>query len=84
MFHLTFFIISNSENVIKVGHFTGDIINGSKVLTEIVIKSNGKWCLFAMGKTVHLEKLGVEDKFTDCDCVFETVRRLKYCKLRYS
>ena len=37
------FVLSKLTDTITIGYFTDDIVNGSKVLLEIVLKSNKSW-----------------------------------------
>jgi hypothetical protein len=44
------FVLSKLTDTITIGHFTDDIVNGSKVLLEIVLKSNKSWKVLIRGK----------------------------------
>jgi hypothetical protein len=60
---LDFFTISNTAQFLKLGHFTGTIINGNKVMAEVILHCEGKWALMFMGKVIALDKVGVHDNF---------------------
>lgn len=40
---------------IKIGHFTGEIKNGSKTMIEIDLQSDGNYSLLVMGKKLSLK-----------------------------
>ena len=48
----------------KIGHFTGEIINGSKIMIEIQLEADGGISLLVMGKKIELEKIGLQEKFS--------------------
>ena len=72
------FILSKLLDTITLGHFTGDVINGSKVLLEIVLKINKKWEIVVRGKTVEPASLGISE-FYNVSSLFDIVRQLKFC-----
>ena len=78
-----FFTISNTAQFLKLGHFTGTIINGNKVMAEVILHCEGKWALMFMGKVIALDKVGVHDNFQfnrkSLHVLFETIRHLRYC-----
>jgi hypothetical protein len=39
------------------------IINGNKVMAEVILHCEGKWALMFMGKVIALDKVGVHDNF---------------------
>jgi hypothetical protein len=59
--------------------FPGDIVNGSKVLVEIILNSNKSWKVLIRGKTVNPGKIGLDELY-NLDSVFEIVRQMKYCR----
>jgi hypothetical protein len=48
---MIFFVLSKLTDTITIGYFTGDIVNGSKVLLEIILNSNKSWKVLIRGKT---------------------------------
>ncbi|XP_071174117.1 uncharacterized protein [Mytilus edulis] len=74
-----FFILSNLTDALTLGHFTGNIINGSKVLIEIILKNDKSWKLLFRGKTIKPESLGINAVYTIAT-VFDIVRQLNYCR----
>ena len=74
-----FFVLSKLTDTITIGYFTGDIVNGSKVLLEIILKCNESWKVLIRGKTVNLGKIGLGELY-NLDSVFEIVRQMKYCR----
>jgi hypothetical protein len=55
-----FFVLSKLTDTIAIGYFTGDIVNDSKVLLEIILKSNKSWKVLIRGKTVNPGKIGLD------------------------
>jgi hypothetical protein len=51
-------LLSKLTDSIIIGYFTSDIVNGSKVLLEIILNSNKSWKVLIRGKTVNPEKIG--------------------------
>lgn len=72
-----FFLMTKTVNDLKLGHFSGEIINGQKVLYEVILKSDLTWHLFIMGHIIKPASVNAECKYTYS--VFETVRQLKHC-----
>ena len=48
---------------IRIGHFTGEIINGRKFMIEIDLPSDGKYSLYMMGKKIDTENKGLQNHF---------------------
>ena len=76
---MIFFVLSKLTDTITIGYFTGDIVNGSKVLLEIILNSNKSWKVLIRGKTVNPGKIGLDELY-NLDSVFEIVRQMKYCR----
>ena len=74
-----FFVLSKLTDSIIIGYFTGDIVNGSKVLLEIILNSNKSWKVLIRGKTVNPGKIGLDELY-NLDSVFEIVCQMKYCR----
>jgi hypothetical protein len=51
------------HSVIIIGYFTGDIVNGSKVLLEIMLNTNKSWKVLIRGKTVNPGKIGLDELY---------------------
>jgi hypothetical protein len=73
------FVLSKLTDSIIIGYFTGDIVNGSKVLLEIILNSNKSWKVLIRGKTVNPGKIALDELY-NLDSVFEIVRQMKYCR----
>ena len=71
-----FFVLSKLTDTIIIGYFTGDIVNGSKVLLKIILNSNKSWKVLIRGKTVNPGKIGLDELY-NLDSVFEIVRQMK-------
>jgi hypothetical protein len=52
-----FFVLSKLTDSIIIGYFTGDIVNGSKVLLEIILNSNKSWKVLIRGKKNYERKV---------------------------
>ena len=73
------FVLSKLTDTITIGYFTGDMVNGSKVLLEIILNSNKSWKVLIRGKTVNPGKIALDELY-NLDSVFEIVRQMKYCR----
>ena len=73
------FVLSKLTDSIIIGYFTGDIVNGSKVLQEIILNSNTSWKVLIRGKTVNPGKIGLDELY-NLDSVFEIVPQMQYCR----
>ena len=73
------FVLSKLTDTITIGYFTGDMVNGSKVLLEIILNGNTSWKVLIRGKTVNPGKIGLDELY-NLDSVFEIVRQMKYCR----
>jgi hypothetical protein len=73
------FVLSKLTDSIIIGYVTGDIVNGSKVLQEIILNSNTSWKVLIRGKTVNPGKIGLDELY-NLDSVFEIVRQMQYCR----
>jgi hypothetical protein len=73
------FVLSKLTDTITIGYFTGDLVNGSKVLLEIILNSNKSWKVLIRGKTVNPGKIALDELY-NLDSVFEIVRQMKYCR----
>ena len=74
-----FFVLSKLTDTITIGYFTGDIVNGSKGLVEIILNSNKSWKVLIRGKTANPGKIGLDELY-NLASVFEIVRQMKYCR----
>ena len=78
-----YFVISKTQTSMKIGHFTGEIINGSKIMIEIQLESDGGISLLVMGKKIGLEKIGLQEKFSmtinSVESLFKLIKQLRYC-----
>lgn len=74
-----FFLISKTATYLKLGHFSGEIINGQKVLCEIKLNSDQTWNFFIMGRVIYPENVSIDDKYST-HSVFEIVRQFRYCE----
>lgn len=67
----------------QIGHFTGTIVNGSKVMIELELKLNGDIKLIFMRKEIDLEKIGIQKQiqFTTngIESLFNIISELSYC-----
>ena len=79
MIPVDFCVLSKLTDSIIIGYFTGDIVNGSKVLLEIILNSNKSSKALIRGKTVNPGKIGLDELY-NLDSVFEIVRQMKYCR----
>jgi hypothetical protein len=78
-----FFIISTTFECITIGHFTGLIVNGNKIMTEIKLLKEGRWEVIVNGKNIDFLALILNNKFDlkrkSVDLICDTVQKLKYC-----
>ncbi|CAC5412159.1 unnamed protein product [Mytilus coruscus] len=78
-----YFVISKTPISMKIGHFTGEIINGSKIMIEIQLETDGSISLLVMGKKIELEKIGIQEKFSmtvsSIESLFKIIKQLSYC-----
>jgi hypothetical protein len=81
-----FFIISTTFECITIGHFTGLIVNGNKIMTEIKllkIIERSRWEVIVNGKNIDFLALNLDNKFDlkrkSADLICDTVQKLKYC-----
>jgi len=78
-----YFVISKSPISVQIGHFTGTIVNGSKVMIELELKLNGDIKLIFMRKEIDLEKIGIQKQiqFTTngIESLFNIISELSYC-----
>ena len=49
-----FFPIETSVKAIKLGHFTGSVVNGNKVMIELILNCDGKWSFTCAGTNIDL------------------------------
>ena len=56
-------MLSKLTDTITIGYFTGDIVNGSKVVVEIILNSNKSWKVLIRGKTVNPGKIGLDELY---------------------
>ena len=79
-----FFVITNKVEEIKIGHFTGEIINGRKSMIEIDLQSDGKYSLHMMGKKVDTENIGLQNHFLltsrSVKSLLKIIAHLQYCR----
>ena len=80
-----FLPIETSVKAIKRGHFTtGSVVNGNKVMIELILNCDGKWSFTCAGKNIDLVKIGLPEKFQinkkSVDSLIEIVRQIRYCK----
>lgn len=79
-----YFVISKTPFSIQIGHFTGEIVNGNKVLIEIELKVTGELSVSIMGTILDLENIGVKRHLksitTDSiKTIFEFVNNFRFC-----
>ena len=74
-----FFIMSQTVNFLKLGYFTGEVVNGQKVLCEIKLFSDQTWNFSLMGQIINPESVNVDEKYT-INSVFDTIRNFRYCE----
>ena len=53
-----YFVTSKTLTQIQIGHFTGEIVNGNKLMLEINLQADGYFSLFFMVKKLCLHKTG--------------------------
>jgi hypothetical protein len=64
--------------------FTGDILNGNRLIAEIKFRINLKWSVSVCGKAIDLEKIGLTNNFLitkgSIHGIIDTVKKFRYCK----
>lgn len=80
----TCFLIHKTHEEITVGMFTGDILNGNRLIAEIKFRINLKWSVSVCGKAIDLEKIGLTNNFLitkgSIHGIIDTVKKFRYCK----
>jgi hypothetical protein len=59
----TCFLIHKTHEEITVGMFTGDILNGNRLIAEIKFRIDLKWSVSVCGKAIDLETIGLTNIF---------------------
>ena len=78
------FLIEKTSDHITMGLFTGYVMNGNRVVAEIVFRNETKtWAVSVYGKEVNLTRLGISNTFkldkSSIEQVIDTVKKFNYC-----
>jgi hypothetical protein len=64
--------------------FTGDILNGNRLIAEIKFRIYSKWSVSVCGKAIELEKIGLTNNILitkgSIHGIIDTVKKFRYCK----
>lgn len=58
-----FFLINSNANELSLGYFNGYIVNGNRMITELIFSSSGIFSVKISGKLINLENLHISNTF---------------------
>lgn len=77
-------MIDLKPDQLKLGRFTGQIMNGNRVIVEITFHIPGTWSAAIHGKNINLQNIGLDNEFKQSKLgilkVIDTVKKFKYCQ----
>ena len=78
-----FFILTETEKNLCIGHFRKWTVNDNKIVTEVNFYSDWSWSITTLGKVTQPKDLGVENTFqctrSGIQKVIDVVRSVRYC-----
>jgi hypothetical protein len=79
-----YFVTSKTLTQIQIEHFTGEIVNGNKLMLEINLQADGYFSLFFIVKKLCLHKTGLQNNYSlstqSIASLFKILGQLRYCQ----
>ena len=77
-------MIRNKVKEIKIGHFTGEIINGRNSMIEINLQSDGKYFPNMMRTKIDTENMSLQNHFLltsqSVKSLLKIIAHIQYCR----